>query len=37
LWDGDSFLIYSVPGQKVRDIRANRNVQLHLNTDREMW
>lgn len=34
LWNGDSFLIYSVPGQKVRDIRANRNVQLHLNTDR---
>jgi len=33
-WDGDSFLIYSVPGQKVRDIRANPRVQLHLNTDR---
>jgi len=33
-WDGDSFLIYSVPGQKVRDMRANPNVQLHLNTDR---
>jgi PPOX class probable F420-dependent enzyme len=33
-WDGHSFLIYSVPGQKVRDIQANPNVQLHLNTDR---
>ena len=33
-WDGDSFLIYSVPGQKVRDLEANPNVQLHLNTDR---
>jgi PPOX class probable F420-dependent enzyme len=31
-WDGDSFLIYSVPGQKVRDIEANPNVALHLNT-----
>jgi PPOX class probable F420-dependent enzyme len=33
-WDGSSFLIYSLPGQKVRDIVANPNVQLHLNTDR---
>ena len=32
-WDGESFLIYAVPGQKVRDIRANPNVALHLNTD----
>ena len=32
-WDGKSFLIYSVPGQKVRDIEANPNVALHLNTD----
>jgi len=32
-WDGDSFLVYSVPGQKVRDIEANPNVQLHLNSD----
>jgi PPOX class probable F420-dependent enzyme len=31
--DGKSFLIYSVPGQKVRDIEANPNVALHLNTD----
>jgi PPOX class probable F420-dependent enzyme len=35
LWDGDTFLIYSVPGQKVRDIEANPNVALHLNTDPE--
>ena len=35
LWDGKSFLIYSVPGKKVRDIEANPNVQLHLNTDPE--
>jgi len=33
-WDGHSFLIYSIPGQKVRDLQANPNVQLHLNTDR---
>jgi PPOX class probable F420-dependent enzyme len=33
LWDGDSFLVYSVPGQKVRDIEANPEVELHLNTD----
>ncbi len=32
LWDGASFLIYSVPGQKVRDIEANPNVAMHLNT-----
>jgi PPOX class probable F420-dependent enzyme len=32
LWDGKSFLIYSVPGQKVRDIEANPKVALHLNT-----
>jgi PPOX class probable F420-dependent enzyme len=34
-WDGKSFLIYSVPGQKVRDIEANPKVNLHLNTDPE--
>jgi PPOX class probable F420-dependent enzyme len=33
-WDGESFLIYSIPGQKVKDIEANPNVELHLNTDR---
>ena len=31
-WDGKSFLIYSVPGQKVKDIEANPNVALHFNT-----
>lgn len=31
-WDGKSFLIYSVPGQKVNDIEANAKVQLHFNT-----
>jgi PPOX class probable F420-dependent enzyme len=35
LWDGEAFLIYSVPGLKVRDIEANPNVALHLNTDPE--
>jgi PPOX class probable F420-dependent enzyme len=35
LWDGKSFLIYSVPGQKVRDIQSNPSVTLHLNTDPE--
>ena len=34
LWDGSSFLIYSLPGQKVRDIEGNANVELHFNTDR---
>jgi PPOX class probable F420-dependent enzyme len=34
-WDGSSFLVYSIPGQKVRDLEANRNVQLHLNSDPE--
>jgi PPOX class probable F420-dependent enzyme len=32
LWDGKTFLIYSLPGQKVNDIEANSKVQLHLNT-----
>jgi PPOX class probable F420-dependent enzyme len=32
LWERDSFLIYSVPGQKVRDIEANPKVALHFNT-----
>jgi PPOX class probable F420-dependent enzyme len=32
-WDGKSFLIYAIPGQKVRDIQANSNVALHLNSD----
>ncbi len=33
LFDGDSFLIYSAPGIKVRHVRDNPNVELHLNTD----
>ncbi len=33
-WDGASFLVYSIPGQKVREMEANPRVQLHLNTDR---
>jgi PPOX class probable F420-dependent enzyme len=33
LWDGDSFLIYAQPGRKVRHVRANPHVALHLNTD----
>jgi PPOX class probable F420-dependent enzyme len=32
LWDGKTLLIYSVPGQKVRDIEANPRVALHFNT-----
>ena len=32
-WDGKFVLIYAVPGQTVRDIKANPNVALHLNTD----
>jgi PPOX class probable F420-dependent enzyme len=31
LWDGKSFLIYSLPGQKVNDIEANPLVTLHMN------
>jgi PPOX class probable F420-dependent enzyme len=34
-WDGDSFLIFSLPGQKVRDIEANPKVALHLNATPE--
>jgi PPOX class probable F420-dependent enzyme len=33
LWDGKSFLIYAQPGIKVRHIRSNPHVELHLNTD----
>ena len=32
LWDGASFLIYSVPGVKVRNVEGNPNVELHLNS-----
>ena len=35
LWDGESFLVYSVPGRKTRDIERNPNVALHLNSDAE--
>jgi PPOX class probable F420-dependent enzyme len=35
LWDGSSFVIYSLPGQKVRDIKGNPKVALHLDTDPE--
>lgn len=30
LWDGESVLIFSKPGQKVRNIGKNRNVMLAL-------
>jgi PPOX class probable F420-dependent enzyme len=33
LWDGKSFLIYAQPGIKVRHVRSNPYVELHLNTD----
>jgi PPOX class probable F420-dependent enzyme len=33
LWDGKGFLIYAQDGAKVRHIRENPNVELHLNTD----
>ena len=33
LWDGRSFLIYAQPGVKVRHVRANPYVELHLNSD----
>jgi PPOX class probable F420-dependent enzyme len=32
LFEGDTFLIYSVPGQKVRNIQRNATVSLHLNS-----
>jgi PPOX class probable F420-dependent enzyme len=32
-WDGESFHVYSLPGQKADDIKANPNVMLHLNSD----
>jgi PPOX class probable F420-dependent enzyme len=33
LWDGKSFLIYAQPGIKVRHVKANPFVELHLNSD----
>jgi PPOX class probable F420-dependent enzyme len=34
-FDGKTFLIYSVPGQKVRNIERNPLVALHLNSNAE--
>ena len=32
-WDGETFLIYSLPGQaKIRNIERNANVALHLDS-----
>jgi PPOX class probable F420-dependent enzyme len=33
IYEDDSFLIYSSPGIKERQVRENPNVELHLNTD----
>jgi PPOX class probable F420-dependent enzyme len=34
LWDGDAFLVYAQPRSwKVRNVRANPKVSLHLNSD----
>jgi PPOX class probable F420-dependent enzyme len=33
LWDGKSFLIYAQPGVKVRHVKADPYVELHLNSD----
>ncbi len=36
LWDGSSFLILTAPtSQKVRNLRANPRVALHLDIDRQ--
>lgn len=35
LFDGKTFLIYSVPGQKVRNIERSPLVALHLNSNPE--
>lgn len=32
-WDGSSFLIYAQTGRKVRQVKENPNVELHLNAD----
>ena len=32
LFEDDKFLIYSLPGQKVRNIERSANVSLHLNS-----
>jgi PPOX class probable F420-dependent enzyme len=33
IWQHESFLIYARDGAKVRHVRANPHVELHLNTD----
>lgn len=36
LWDGSEFLVYAQPRSwKVRNIRVNPRVSLHLNSDRD--
>lgn len=35
LWEGDVFLIYSLPGQKTRNIGRNQFVSMHLNATSE--
>ncbi len=32
-WDGESLLVYSVPGLKTRDIEGNPHVEMHFNSD----
>lgn len=33
-WDGETFLIYSIPGKpKVQNVAQNPNVSLHFNCD----
>ena len=32
-WDGRSILIYAQDGRKVRHVRENPNVEVHLNSD----
>ena len=34
LWEDGSFLIYSVPGRKVEQLRAHPNVHLNFNSTR---
>ena len=33
LWDGNSFEIHSQDGSKIRQLRSNPYVELHLNSD----
>jgi PPOX class probable F420-dependent enzyme len=32
LWDGESFLVYSVPGRKVTQLERNPDVRLNFNS-----